>query len=102
MFRHMFYLHIQSIFLTFEACIGIAIFTIVPFSPDFLGRWCFFIIFKPSTITLFSWGIARTILPDLPLSLPVIIFTLSPFFNFIASLLINSDKFLINSDSYRR
>src|SRR3989338_5066053 len=80
MFRHMFYLHIQSIFLTFEACIGIAIFIIDPFSPDFLGRWCFFIIFNPSKITLFSLTKTRIILPFLPLSLPVIMITLSPFF----------------------
>ncbi len=62
---------------------GISILFTLPFSLDFLGRWCFFIIFIPSTITLFSFTKTRTIFPFLPLSLPVIIDTLSPFFIFI-------------------
>src|SRR5258706_11681061 len=93
MFVHIF-IKIYSAFLTFETFIGIAISIIDPFSPDFLGRWYFFIMFMPSTITLFSLGIARTILPDFPLSFPVITFTLSPFFNFIVLFIKNLNDLL--------
>src|SRR3989344_1857496 len=41
---------------------------------------CTFFILSPSTMTEFSFGSERKILPDLPLSLPVITITLSPFF----------------------
>src|SRR3989344_3560124 len=75
----------------------------LPFSPDFRGRWCLFIMFDPSTITLFSLTKTRTILPFLPLSLPVIIITLSPFFIFIVFLFMNFITFYFtNLYNFRR
>src|SRR5258708_35749784 len=47
------------------------------------GLICFFTIFRPSIITLLTCGIARETVPRFPLSLPVIIKTVSPFLIFI-------------------
>src|SRR5260370_35984992 len=47
------------------------------------GFICFFAIFRPSTITLLICGSARETVPCLPLSLPAIIKTVSPFLMFI-------------------
>src|SRR3989338_2554602 len=54
-----------------------------PFWPCFFCLIFFFFIFIPSTIIFSSAGITLATLPVLPLSLPVIIFTISPFFIFI-------------------
>src|SRR5215471_9795501 len=47
------------------------------------GRTCFFAMFRPSTTTLLTCGNARETVPCLPLSLPVMIKTVSPFLIFI-------------------
>src|SRR3990167_7916366 len=54
-----------------------------PFWPCFFGLIFFFFMFIPSTIIFSSAGITLATLPVLPLSLPAIIFTISPFFIFI-------------------
>src|SRR3989338_3830203 len=54
-----------------------------PFWPCFFGLIFFFFIFFPSSIFFSSAGIPLATLPVFPLSLPAIIFTISPFFIFI-------------------
>ncbi len=70
-------------FLTFDTCIGVACSTIFPFSPCFRALRCNFLMFTPSIKTRESFGNAFTTGPDLPLSLPVITITLSPFLIFM-------------------
>src|SRR3989338_8019448 len=62
---------------------GIALSIICPFSPDFLGRWCFFLRFRPETMIRYFFGNTRETAPVLPLSFPAIIITLSFFLIFI-------------------
>src|SRR3989344_5230647 len=62
---------------------GVACSMILPFSLLFLGLLCNFFLFTPSTNTIWSLGKDFITGPDLPLSLPVITITLSPFLIFI-------------------
>ncbi len=78
----------ESTSITFEQLRECGISITCPFSPLFLGFCIFFFKFKPSTESLPLFGHTRTTLPVLPLSLPVITITLSPFFMFINESLI--------------
>src|SRR5712692_213794 len=69
--------------MVLETWIGIALSITPPCRVWPCGRTCFFAIFRPSTMTLLTCGIARETVPCFPLSLPVIIKTVSPFLIFI-------------------
>ena len=82
-------------------------FSIIPPPLCLEGFWCFFTILTPLTIALFFFGIIDNIDPDLPLSLPVITKTLSPFFNFIFTLLIfyktsGANEIILVADNFIR
>ena len=68
---------------TDEAETALSFETICPFWPCLRARRCFLIKFKPSTTTLLLLDRTWITLPVFPLSLPVIIITLSPLRNFI-------------------
>src|SRR5258708_31132280 len=63
--------------ITLEACSGIG-FSMMPACKPRPARTCFLAMLMPSTITLFSRGIARCTVAVLPRSLPAITRTLSP------------------------
>src|SRR5216683_1377555 len=69
--------------IVFETWIGIAFSMTPPWRVWPCGRTCFFAMFRPSTTTLLTCGNARETVPCLPLSLPVMIKTVSPFLIFI-------------------
>lgn len=79
-------LHLGQTNIVFDKSIGAGNSILWPFSPCFLGRICLISKFRPSILALFRDGKICKTFPVLPLSLPAIIFTLSPFFIFILCL----------------
>src|SRR5215472_11023870 len=69
--------------IVLETWMGIALSMMPPWRNCPCGRTCFFAMFRPSTTTLLTCGNAREMVPCFPLSLPVIIKTVSPFLIFI-------------------
>src|SRR2546428_9307361 len=69
--------------MVLETWIGMALSITPPCRVWPCGRTCFFAIFRPSTMTLLTCGIARETVPCFPLSLPAMIKTVSPFLIFI-------------------
>jgi hypothetical protein len=72
----------QKPIITFEASIGMSLSMIPACWFALRGRWCLAAVLTPFTITLLSVGKTRCTTPSLPLSLPVITRTVSPFLSF--------------------
>src|SRR6476646_6362289 len=68
--------------MTLDALIGMSLSMIPACSLARRGRWCFDAVLTPLTMILLSSGMTRPMTPSLPLSLPVITRTGSPFLSF--------------------
>src|SRR5581483_448544 len=77
------FLLVVSTIATLLTQIGLVISTMPPCGCARFGLTCFLMMFTPSTVTLFSAGWVATILPVLPLSLPMRTITVSPFCSLI-------------------